>query len=552
MAKRKYEFLSEVPEETKQKISRYVTNVEGDTFVIHGLPPEMTGGLLARYSRAPTGLQLTLVNEFLDENDEPSQAKGTDLINRVLNAFGDESVGELEPIHVGIENISQIGTKFIEDRRIGGSPIEQSTRYVKYDKKDEQGKWRYLRPKEIIRAGLLKKFERANDRAFELYSSGIEKLSELFEKQFPRDEFAIEISNEKRKFKERELTSDEQIRTFNNAYNFTIRCAALDVGRCVLPSSTLTHLGVLGNGRFFTNVLTYLKTNTLQEAKDRAEDLEAELNKIIPTYIKRNRVNENQKEVDRNMKEIAKMFDSIAPKTDKVTLVLRADLINELVSSALFPYTNISLQQILNEVEKMSLEKKKEILHACKGERCSRRDRTGRGLEAGYPITFDLVGCFAEYRDLQRHRMLTQQRQNLTAELGFIIPPEMIEVGLEKEINEVESMMRDLNADIKHAGQYEASQYATLFNHKMRFMLGMNFREFQHLSELRTQPAGHFSYRSMVMEMADKVKARYPWSEELFEFVDYSDPGNKISRAKEQSRIAGKNLSAKIDGSIDL
>ncbi len=112
--------------------------------------------------------------------------------------------------------------------------------------------------------------------------------------------------------------------------------------------------------------------------------------------------------------------------------------------------------------------------------------------------------------------------------------------------------MSDLNSDIKHHGEIHAAQYATLFNNRIRFMMGMNLREFQHLSELRTQQAGHFSYRSMVMEMADKVKERFYWAKKAFEFVDYSDPGNKISRAKEQSKIAGKNLASGIDGSLDL
>src|SRR3989344_7911941 len=122
-----YKSISEVPEHILGKLPQYFSS-DGDTFVIRNLPPELTGGLLARYSRAPTSLRLTLVNEFLDDDGNPSQQKGSELMDRVLNAFGDESVGELEGAHVGMEGISQLLTKEIEDRRIGGSPIEQSTR----------------------------------------------------------------------------------------------------------------------------------------------------------------------------------------------------------------------------------------------------------------------------------------------------------------------------------------------------------------------------------------------------------------------------------------
>ncbi len=556
MAKYNYNSIEEVPPELKEKLARYFTNVGGRTFAITGMPSELTGGALARYSRASTGMQLTIVNEFLDENGNPNQEKGTNLMERVLNQFGDESVGELEGAHIGIEDISQLATKFIEDRRIGGSPIEQSTRYVKYDAKDAQGRFRFLRPMEIMESGLAEKFERTNNRAFEVYSEGIKRLSEHIKKGvFPRDKHTLDVTRDGKtvKAKENELVSDDERKAFNQGYNFTIRCAALDIGRCVLPSSTLTHIGLFGNGRFYTNLLTFLKSQELSEGHERASELEAELNKVIPTFIKRNRVNTQYAEINKNMKKTAhELFHDITPKDDAVTLVPRGFYLDEVVSSCLFPYTNISLGQIMDEVRDMHPEKKFQIIDTYKGKRESRRDRTGRGTEGGYPITFDLVGGFAEYRDLERHRMLSQQRQDLTPDLGFIMPPEMGEIGLEHEVEEAEAMMKDLNSDIRHAGLDVAAQYATLFNHRIRFMLGMNAREFQHLSELRTQPAGHFSYRAMTMDMARKVLEQEPWMAPLLGYVDYNDPGNKISRAREQSKIAGKNLAAGIDDSVDL
>jgi hypothetical protein len=245
-------------------------------------------------------------------------------------------------------------------------------------------------------------------------------------------------------------------------------------------------------------------------------------------------------------------FAGIKPQDNRVTLMPRADYFHEVIASSIFPYTNISLPQIHERLDELPYETRMEIFNSYVGKRESRRDRTGRGLEAGYPLTFDLVGGFAEYRDLERHRILTQQRQSLTTELGFVLPPEMGIVGLEREVNEVVGLIEELNSDLRHAGLGVAAQYATLFNHRIRFMLGMNLREFQHLAELRTQPAGHFSYRSMVMEMANKIRERYPWSQKAYGFVDYSDPGNKISRAREQSKIAGKNIAAGIDGGVDF
>ncbi len=551
----KYSSLKDIPPHIIHELAKYVSSFDKDVFVIRNLPREATGGLMARYSRASTGLKLTLVNEFLDENGVPSEVKGTEILERVLVAFGDESVGELEGAKVGIENVSQLLTKHIEDRRIGGSPIEQSTRYVRYDQKDENGKWRYLRPKEVVDAGLINEFEGVNNRAFEVYSEGVKRLIGHFKGEFPRNKFQIEVDRkgEKIRVNENELQNDEERKAFNTGYNFTIRCAALDVGRCVLPSSTLTHLGMHGNGRYFTNLITHLKSASLAEANQKGFELEEALNTEIPTFIKRNKTDTRYKEIDGNVRKIAlELFKGIKYEANPVTLMTRHDYLDEVVSSSLFPYTNVSLPRIMEFVSSLSNDKKMEIFDVYKGVRKSRRDRTRRGLEAGYPLTFDLVGGFAEYRDLERHRMLTQQRQMLTPELGFIMTSEMEIVGLEKEVEEVEVMVSDLNSNLRRAGLTDASQYATLFNHRIRFMLGMNLREFQHLSELRTETAGHFSYRAMVQEMARQVKAMYSWAEKFYEFVDYSDPGNKISRAKEQSRIAGKGLSKGLDMGIDL
>jgi len=551
----KFEFIQDVPEAVLKKVGNYITNPTGSTFAIVGLPSELTGGLLARYSRSKTGLVLTLVNEFLDEDGNPSQEKGSALMDRVLNAFGDESVGELEGTHVGIEDVSQLMTKLIEDRRIGGSPIEQSTRYVKYDQKDGSGKWRYLRPIEVMKSGLGEKYEHVNDKTFEVYSEGVKRLIPHFKRVFPRYEFKIKLDRDGNAtmLGEDELTTDAERRQFRNGYAFTVRCAALDVGRCLLPASTLTHLGIHANGRFYTSLISYLKSDELGESKTRANELERELKKVIPTFIKRNKVFPNYAKVNRDMKVMADdLCKGVEPKKDLVTLVDRAEYIDEVAASSLFPYTTISLQQILEVVKKLSYEKKLDILKTYKGDRKERRDRTGRGTEAGYPITYDLVGGFAEYRDLERHRMLTQQRQPLSTLLGFILPPEMVEIGLEDEVVDVVGMMEDLNSDLRHAGLETVSQYATSFNHRIRFMMGMNLREAQHLTELRTQPAGHFSYRAMTMEMARQLTARDPWAEEFLGFVNYSDPDNKISRANEQSRIVGKNINAGIDSSVDL
>ena len=55
--------------------------------------------------------------------------------DRILDGYGDDSIGELGGAHLALENISILATKTVEDSRIGGSPLEKSTRYVTFAEK---------------------------------------------------------------------------------------------------------------------------------------------------------------------------------------------------------------------------------------------------------------------------------------------------------------------------------------------------------------------------------------------------------------------------------
>jgi thymidylate synthase ThyX len=548
-----YDSLQGVDPERRAQVAPYFSNPGGRISAIQ-LPGEVQGAVLARYSRSRWGVQGTTAREYIGKDGELKLHRGSEVVNRVVNQFGDASIAEQQDAALAVEQISNLATKEVEDLRIGGSPIERSSRYVLLDEKDEGGRWRYHRPAEIREAGLMSRYERACDFSFETYVAGIEPLSGLFRQLLPREQYTISIerNGEWVDVHENDLKSDAERNEFNNSYNFTIRCAALDVGRCALPASTLTNVGITGNGRYFTNLLTRLKSSDISEFHGIAEEMEVELNKVIPTFIKRNKRDPRLGQIRRQMRDITDgLFAGVTPEQGYVTLMPRIEEMDEVLCAALFPYTDLSLRQIGGVVQALPADKKLDILKAYAGSRRTMHDRSGRALEAGYPYTFDLMGTFAEYRDLQRHRMLTQARQLLTTDYGCVIPAEVREVGLESRVLEAVQMMAEVHAEIKRAVSPEIAQYATLFNHRVRFMFGMNRREFQHLSELRTGEKGHFGYRAMTQEMARQVMARDPWMNIFLGFVNFSDPGNKIARAKEQSRIAGKNLKAGISGEID-
>ena len=242
----------ELTDREKAILVPYLTDVEAKVFSLKNLNPEVIGAALARYSRAPTGFKETVAREFLNPDGTPNEVKGSEMIDRVVNKFGDESVAELAVAPLCIEEVSNLMTKIIEDCRIGGSPIEESTRYVLYDQQRE-GRWRYVCPANIMASGLKDSYVQTMDFIFETYASMVEPMQELFRKRLPAEKFQIEVDRKggAEKAGLNELADDNERRAHRIAYSFTMRSAACDVIRCILPAATQANMGIVGNGRFF-------------------------------------------------------------------------------------------------------------------------------------------------------------------------------------------------------------------------------------------------------------------------------------------------------------
>ena len=546
----------ELTEREREILSPYVSDVDAKVFALKNLNPEVIGAALARYSRAPTGLKETIAREFLNPDGSPNEVKGSELIDRVVNKFGDESVAELAVAPLCLEDVSNLMTKIIEDCRIGGSPIEESTRYVLYDQK-RNGEWRYVRPKSIVESGMGKKFLETMEFLFETYADLVEPMQELFRKRLTANQFQIEVE---RKGKVQKagwdaLENDGERKAHRIAYGFTIRSAACDVIRCILPACTKANLGLVGNGRFYTGLISKLLTQGLGEGHALADSIQTALNTQIPTFIKRAAKNDYQADNHRAMRRLCeRLFDGILiEKSAEVVLLENCpdEPSTDLLTSMIFPHVQHSTQQIRGIVRKLGKDPRKEIFATYIGERKSKRDRPGRALETGYPINFDIVAGFAEYRDLQRHRMLTQQRQDLGVLLGYSIPEEISEIGKEEIVQECFDRSETLHGELKRAGMEEEAQYVTLFNHFIRWNMGMNLREFGHFTELRSQKAGHPKYRRTAQLMSKLYLKRFPEMEPVLKFVDYADHDGGITRAEQEARTARKSLAAGVFDDMD-
>jgi thymidylate synthase ThyX len=141
------------------------------------------------------------------------------------------------------------------------------------------------------------------------------------------------------------------------------------------------------------------------------------------------------------------------------------------------------------------------------------------------------------YRDLQRHRMLTQEKQLLSCDFGYFVPGEIRETEMEKKY--IAAMEEAKKAYDKLSTEFpEESQYIVPMAYNVHWYFTLNLRALQWLCELRSAPAGHPSYRYIAQEFAKQVCTAIPAFERFFKFVDYD--GYELGRLGQEIRIVEK------------
>lgn len=118
-------------------------------------------------------------------------------------------------------------------------------------------------------------------------------------------------------------------------------------------------------------------------------------------------------------------------------------------------------------------------------------------------FTFEIVGNYGAYRDLQRHRVLTQMKQPLNPYLGYDVPSEILEFGYGDKWRELMESAKQLYEEIPNK-QY--AQYVLPFAYRVRWMFHLNLREAFHLVELRSSEQGHPDYRRIAIEMGKIIE----------------------------------------------
>jgi len=513
-------------------LARYCTNVDRRVFALRNLPEVVRGALFSRYSRTEKSLRRVLLDEFLTAGldlaaadaaeaaaSPVDAARAEEFYARVLVGYGDDSVAELAGAHLAVERVSNLAAKALEDARIGLSPLEKSTRYVRFDRPGPDGRMPYHRGPELAHPA----YEPALDGLFDAYGSLLPAVLDRVREAHP-----IEAGETER------------------AWRSATRARALDLLRGLLPAATLTNLGLYGNGRAFEYLLTKLAAADLPECRGLAGEMHAELAQVIPAFVGRALDERYGAPAAAHLARTRRRVAGLAPRRVRAAVPDRPapsrvgaevrlvehdrDAERRVVAAALFPHSDLPLAELAGHEVDVDA-----VLEAVAGGRANRRHRAPRAFEHAQ-YTFEITANFGAYRDLQRHRMLTQERQALGTDLGYDVPPDLAAWGLEPSFGSAVERAAEAHQVLVRDLGWPLAQYAVPLAFRLRWYFRLSLRELYHLCELRTSPQGHPDYRHVAQEMFRRVREVHPRLVAHARFVDLG-PGEELERRASERRI---------------
>ena len=100
--------------------------------------------------------------------------------------------------------------------------------------------------------------------AFDVYSKNIEQMTKYVREKYPIEKYSFKDSTDKKEKPFSKLKNSSDIKSANMIYKGSTKAKALDILRGLLPASTLTNVGITGNGRAFEYLLTILASSGLK------------------------------------------------------------------------------------------------------------------------------------------------------------------------------------------------------------------------------------------------------------------------------------------------
>jgi thymidylate synthase ThyX len=516
-----------------------------DVFAVHGADPEVLAYAMAKYSRSALSMRESLT--------EISAQRAEQFLNTFYFQYGHRSIADLAHVAFAVERLSLLAAiVLVDEQRWDGQ--ERSTRY-----------------QDFMKSGWFLPDFGEDSAARALYAETIGSLFGTYQRTTAAVHEALRG----------QVSCPETMKP--EAYERTLKARAFDVARYLLPLGTNTSLGQIVNARTLETQVSRLLSSSMAEVRDlggrlreaaagagwnvNAQAAAAFVGKLgdlpgsgalaeeasglfmrevrtVPTLVKYAEPNEYLIATRADLEQAAgELLAGIAPApAPLVDLVERTETLEvELAATLLYWVSHHPYRQLRDLVAELPAERVAEIIELGLRRR-GRHDEALRAFHSGAALRFDILMDIGGFRDMHRHRRVTQIQQGFTALHGYEIPTSgdmaegvniLAEAGMLDDFKGALDGAHAASARIAAGTAKEAAEsalYLLPLATKVRCLFKMDFAEAQYISELRSGPAGHFSYRRVAWEMFTSFERQHPSLARHIRVTDFTQPIDILKR----------------------
>lgn len=451
-----------------------------NVIALAGWPPEVLAYAIAMYSRSGLSIQQA-INKITEE-------KSSKFFETFYFQYGHASIADNAHIALALEGISQIASFEIEDEQLWDGQ-ERSTRFQSFDKDDA-----YKIPEVLENTPFESEYHLLAEFMLNQYRSYRDKCFEYLVSNNPKPQ-----------------DMDQ------GTYERTLKARAFDVARYWLFNGIYTSVGQVTSARTLEKQISRLMSSEYQECVDLAQKMKEacqakpfcpdgkDEGPVAPTLLKYTKPMRFITEVRKFINGHVALFDKFGAVSNRyVHLVRPLDINREILATYMYESSQRSYKWIngfVNDIPDRTVSMTlSEIL-----EMREHRDELTRHFAGGLPVQFDVCMDIGGRRDLHRHRNCIQIHQGFTTLRGFDTPDLVRMIGMEVEYERNMQMVSEKIEDLR-SKVGNSADYLIPFAFRAGTLYKMDTRQAIYMTELRTKPQGHFSYREIAWEMDQQFR----------------------------------------------
>ncbi|RAL27020.1 FAD-dependent thymidylate synthase [Thermoflavimicrobium daqui] len=478
-------------------LEQYVSNLDRNVYTIYNLPEEVIAVIFAYVSRSSAGFRENLAKLLADEDlalagHSGNRAtiyseKAARFHEKWVVGYGHSSVAEHAVAHIGIEKISRLASAELELANTFNSFTEYSQRYQRPKRGDF-----YLPSSLKSNPELQAKYIQFHEKAYDIYEQLMSGLVKYLLQTVPKQE----------------KESDKR-------FKLRIEKIAFEDARYVLPLSTLTNLGMTGNGRALRDTLVRLLSSPYKECQKLARDMEHEITTVIPTLLKYVKPSEYYQKTQANLQQcfqkirpIGIVESSMGPSARFIQMPDYLEALKQLATFLLIREQPLSYEEAKRIIHQYPQEELEQIVSYALLSLRFFDNPIDELQHLTYQI--ELKISEANWHQLLRHNRKTHFTYSKpTTRFGYTIPPHIQEAGLtdlfRSFVQESEQMIQQFSSFDSTIADY----FITNAHHR-QIIASVTLWELYHLINLRTSTEAQWDIRETFVQVYQELQRQQP------------------------------------------